>query len=308
MSTILRRLTVILSAVAASLTLSLSAQELNCRVEVNASQIEGTNKSVFETLQQAINDYMNTTRFSDAQFSANEKIDCQLFFTIKEYTDGIMKGDLQVQATRPVYNSSYTTTVLNFKDSKIDFAYAENEPLVRNEMAMESNLMGVLDFYAYLILALDFDTFAPRGGDQFYRKLENIVQLGQSSGEIGWRAFEDTKNRTAVLSAFTDLSTASIRDLLYDYHRSGLDEMALNPDKGRQKITATMLQNLQAVYENAPMSVALSMFKDAKLDELVNLYSKAPQDERDKVAEMLTRLYPTESNRIKEIKKPTIQR
>lgn len=283
-----------------------AAQELNCRVEVNASQIEGTNKSMFETLEQAINDYMNTTKFSDAQFAANEKIDCQLYFTIKEYSDGICKGDLQIQATRPVYNSSYTTTVLNFKDSKIDFAYAENEPLIHSETSMESNLTGVLDFYAYLILALDFDTFAKRGGEPYYSRLENIVQLGQSAGEIGWRAFEDTKNRAAVLSAFTDLSTSMIRDLLYDYHRLGLDEMALSADKGRQKITASLLENLKTLADNAPMSVALSMFKDAKFDEIVNLYSKAPQDERDKIADMLQAIYPAETNRIKDIRKPPV--
>lgn len=285
-----------------------TAQELNCRVEVNSSQIEGTNKSVFETLQQSINDYMNTTKFSNAQFAANEKIDCQLFFNIKEYTDGIMKGDLQIQSTRPVYNSSYTTTVLNFKDSKIDFAYNENEPLIYSETTMESNLTGILNFYAFLIMALDFDTFSPHGGDPFYERLESIVQLGQSSGEVGWRAFEDTKNRTAVLSSLTDVSTSMIRDLLYDYHRGGLDEMVLSPDKGRQKITASILDKLKTVYDNAPMTVSLSMFKDAKLDELVNLYSKAPQEERDRVAELLTKLYPTEASRIKEIKKPTIQR
>lgn len=285
-----------------------NAQELNCRVEVNSSQIEGTNKSVFETLQQAINDYMNTTKFSSAQFAANEKIDCQLFFNIKEYTDGVMKGDLQIQSTRPVYNSSYTTTLLNFKDSKIDFAYNENEPLVFSETTMESNLTGILNFYAYLILALDFDSFSLHGGDPFYERLENIVQLGQSSGEVGWRAFEDTKNRTAVLSALTDPSTSMIRDLIYDYHRAGLDEMVMTPDKGRQKITAAILDKLKTVHDNAPMSVALSMFKDAKLDELVNIYSKAQQDERDKLAELLTKLYPTESARIKDIKKPPVQR
>lgn len=301
----------ITAAAVAALSLALAgqagAQELNCRVEVNASQIEGSNKSTFETLQQAINDYMNTTKFSEAQFAANEKIDCQLFFTIKEYTDGVMKGDLQVQSTRPVYNSAYTTTVLNFKDTKIDFAYSENEPLVFSETTMEGNLTAILNFYAYLILALDFDTFSPQGGQPFYARLESIVQLAQSSGEIGWRAFEDTKNRSAVLSALTDLSTSQFRQLLYDYHRAGLDEMSVNPDKGRQKITATMLENLKSVFDNAPMSVALSLFKDAKIDELVNLYSKAPQEERDKVAAMLTTLYPTESNRIKDIKKPPVK-
>ncbi|MCM1110657.1 MAG: DUF4835 family protein [Clostridium sp.] len=303
---ILRPLTAVLLLVIslAAATPETAAQELNCRVEVNASQVEGTSTDVFTTLQEAINDYMNTTKFSSAQFSANEKIDCQLFFTIKEYADGVMKGDLQIQATRPVYNASYTTTVLNFKDSKIEFAYTEHEPLVFSETTMESNLTAILNFYAYLILALDFDTFSPRGGQPFYDRLETIVQLAQSSGESGWRAFEDTKNRTAVLSAYTDLSTAALRDLLYDYHRLGLDEMALNPDKGRKKITETLLSNLKTIYDNAPMTVGLSLFKDSKLDELVNIYSQAPQEERDRIVELLNPIYPTENQRIKEIKTP----
>lgn len=283
------------------------AQELNCRVEVNSSQVEGTSTDVFETLQEAISDYMNTTKFSSAQFAANEKIDCQLFITVKEYDGTTIKGDLQVQSTRPVYNSAYTTTVLNFKDNRIEFAYTEHEPLVYSETTMESNLTAILNYYAYLILALDFDTFSPHGGDPYYERLENIVQLAQSAGESGWRPFEDTKNRAAVLSALTDVSTSAIRDLLYDYHRGGLDEMSLNPDKGRKKITDTLTGNLRTVYDNAPMSVALSMFKDAKLDELVNVYSKAPQEERARIVELLAPIYPTEGSRINLIKNPPTQ-
>lgn len=301
-SSLIRRLMAALGAV--MLWAAASAQELNCRVEVNSDQVEGSSKEVFETLQEAINDYMNTTKFSEAQLMANEKIECQLFFTIKEYTDGVMHGDLQVQSTRPVYNSSYTTTLINFKDTKIDFAYALNEPLVFSENTMESNLTAILNFYAYLILAVDFDSFSPRGGQAFFDRLETIVQLAQSGSETGWKAFEDTKNRAAVLSAFTDLNTAMIRDLNYTYHRLGLDEMSLTPDKGRQRITAAMLENLKKVYDNAPMSVGLSLFKDAKLDELVNLYSKAPQEERDKVFQLLQPIYPTENSRLAKIKKP----
>ncbi len=278
-----------------------SAQELNCKVEVNSDQIQGTNKQVFETLESSINDYMNTTKFSEAQFSTNEKIDCQLFFTVKEYTDNIIKGDLQIQAIRPVYNSSYTTTLINFKDTKIEFTYQENEPLIFSENSMESNLTAILNFYAYFILAVDFDSFSPRGGEQFYEKAAYIVQMAQSSGESGWKAFEDTKNRSSVLTAYTQPSTAGIRDLLYEYHRTGLDEMALSPDKGRAKITST-IEYIKKIYEVAPMSVALSMFKDAKLDELVNIYSKSPQSERDNVYEILYPIYPTETERLNKIK------
>ena len=280
---------------------SVSAQEPNCKVEINTDQIEGTNKQVFTTLEEAMNDYMNTNVFTNNQFSANEKIDCRLFFTVKEYTDGKITGDLQVQSSRPVYNSTYTTTLINFKDTKIDFNYMENEPLVFTLDRMESQLTAILNFYAYLILALDYDSFSPRGGEPYFERLKTIVQQAQSSGESGWKAFEDTKNRSAVLAAFTDQSTQTLRDLLYNYHRKGLDEMSVSPDKGRAKITES-LDVIKEVYSKAPMSVGLSMFKDAKLDELVNVYSKASSEERNKVYNLLQDIYPTEQDRLNKIK------
>ena len=293
-------LTIILHLIV-SLSFNAKGQELNCQVEVNADQIQGVNKQIFETLKGAITEYMNTNKFSNAQFAVNEKIDCRLFFTIKEYNDNTMIGDHQVQSSRPVYNSTYTTTLINFKDTKIEFSYQENEPLVFSENNMESNLTAILNFYAYLILALDFDSFSPKGGDFFYEKAQNVVQMAQSSGESGWKAFEDTKNRPSVLSAYTEPNTSILRSLLYEYHRLGLDEMVLSPDKGRAKISST-LEYLRKIYDVAPMSVALSMFKDAKLDELVNLYTKASQTERDNAYEILSSLYPTENDRLNKIK------
>ncbi len=280
------------------------AQELNCRVEVNTSQLEGTNKSVFETLQGAINEYVNTTRWTNAQFSPNEKIDCTLFFNITKYDEstGRMEGSLQVQSTRPVYNSSYTTTLINFKDNKIDFAYMENEPLVYSETNMENQLTQILNFYVYLILAVDFDSFSPHGGDQWFERLETIVHQGQSSGESGWKAFEDTKNRAAVLGSFIDPSTRVIRDLYYNYHLQGLDQMSVSPDKGRKAIDNS-LDILTDVHKVSPMSVGLSMFKDAKLDELVNVYSKASSDERQHAYDVLSPMFPTEQQRLDKIRR-----
>lgn len=286
---------------AVALAVSMHAQELNCVVEVNSDQVQGTNKSVFQTLQQAINEYMNTTVFTPAQFAANEKIDCRLFFTIKEVNDQTFTGDLQIQATRPVYNSAYTTTLINFKDSKIEFNYQENEPLVFSQTNMESQLTAILNFYAYLILAMDFDSFSPNGGDPYFEQLKTIVQMGQSSGESGWKAFEDTKNRSAVLAAYTDPATSSLRTLTYQYHRQGLDQMSVSPDKGRAAITAS-LDNLKKAYDAAPMSVGISLFRDAKLDELINVYSKAPAEERVKVYNLLEPMYPTEQSRLEKIK------
>lgn len=282
-------------------TAAVAAQELNCTVEVNADQVANVSKSTFETLREAVSDYLNTTRFSNAQIATNEKIDCRLFITVKSYDDNMITGDIQVQSSRPVYNSSYTTTLINFKDTKIDFAYQEGDPLVFSENTMESQLTAILNYYAYLILAVDFDSFSPRGGQPFWDRLASIVQMAQSSGEAGWKAFEDTKNRSAVLSAFTDKSTEGLRDMLYEYHLQGLDQMSVSPDKGRQKITET-LNRLNTIYDANSMSVGLSIFKDAKLDELVNIYSKGTQTERDGVYKLLNDIYPTESQRTLRIK------
>ena len=280
-----------------------SAQELRCVVEVNSDKIEGTNKSVFETLREAISDYFNETKWTNAVFSPNERIECRFFLTVKDYSNDRIKGELQVQLSRPVYNSTYTTTLFNFKDTKIEFDYREGEPLVFNDNVWSSNLTGILDYYAYLFLALDFDSFSPLGGQAYFDKAATVVQQAQSSGEIGWRAFEDTKNRSAVLSVFTDANTSGMREMLYQYHRKGLDEMVTSPDKGRAAITES-LSVLQDVYKVAPMSVGLSIFRDAKLDDLVNLYSKAPQTERDDVYDLLQPIYPTDRDRLEKIKKP----
>lgn len=297
--------TIVSPFVAALMSLSgfcASAQELLCTVEVNTDQVNGTYKQVFETLQQAITEYMNTTVFTNTQIAANEKIECRLFFTVKEYTDDVVKGDLQIQSMRPVYNSSYTTTLINFRDTKVEFTYREGEPLVYSLNNMESQLTAILNFYAFLVIAVDFDSFSPKGGEPYFERLKQIVQMAQSSGETGWKAFEDTKNRSAVLASFTDAPASVIRDAMYQYHRQGLDLMSTSVDKGRASVTES-LDAIAKIYSAAPMSVALSMFKDAKLDELVNIYSKAPQREREAVYKLLEPIYPTERERLEQIKK-----
>lgn len=280
----------------------LMAQELNCTVEFNTQKLQNVSTSVFETLKSAVEEYMNNTKFSEAQLASNEKIDCRMLFTVAEYQGNVVKGTLQVQSSRPVYNTSYTTTLVNFRDGKIDFSYTEGEPLNFSQNGMENQLTQILNFYAYLFLAMDFDSFSPKGGEPFWERLKMIVQEAQSSGEVGWKAFEDNKNRSAIVDAFTQPSTAEMRDLTYRYHRNGLDEMAQSPDKGRQNITES-LDILKKVYDSDPMSVALSMTRDAKLDELVNIYSKSQQTERERVYETLYPLYPTETKRLNQIKK-----
>jgi hypothetical protein len=279
------------------------ATELNCEVEVNADKINNANKEIFQELKQAVTDYMNTTKWTNAVFGTNEKIYCKLLLTINTYDDatGAMKGDLQIQSQRPVYNSSYTTAVINFRDSKLDFFYERGQTLEFSELEMEDNLTAILNFWAYMIIAMDFDTFEFKGGDPYYEQAAQVVRLAQSTGETGWKAFEDNTNRNAVLSAFTDTQTEPIRQMLYDYHRMGLDQMVVTVDKGRSAITHT-LENLAKIYDVNPLSVCLSMFKDAKLDELVNIYSKANTTEKEAVYEMLYQVYPSENKRLEQIK------
>ncbi len=280
------------------------ATELNCEVEVNSDKITNGSKDVFNELKQAITDYMNTTKWTNAIFGTNEKIYCKLMLTLSSWDNstGAMEGDLQIQSQRPVYNSSYTTAVINFRDTKVKFLYETGQQLVFSEMEMEDNLTAILNFWAYMIIAMDFDTFELNGGDPYYERAAQIVRLAQSSGESGWKAFEDNNNRSAVLSAYTDKQTSPIRQMLYDYHRMGLDQMVVTVDKGRSAITHT-LENLGKIYEVAPMSVCLAMFKDAKLDELINVYSKANTSEKESVYEMLYQVYPSETTRLEEIKK-----
>lgn len=280
------------------------ATELNCEVEVNSEKVNTTNRDIFNDLKQSVYDYMNTTKWTNATFGSNEKIYCKLLITLSSWDDatGVMQGDLQIQSQRPVYNSSYTTALINFKDPKVNFSYESGQQLVFSELEMEDNLTAILNFWAYMILALDFDSFELNGGDPYYEKASQIVRMAQSSGESGWKAFEDNNNRSAVLSAFTDKATSPIRQMLYDYHRMGLDQMVVTVDKGRSTITHT-LENLSKIYDVAPMSVCLTMFKDAKLDELINIYSKANTSEKEAVYEMLYQVYPSETTRLEEIKK-----
>lgn len=293
----------ILAVAAIAMSSFAFAQELNCSVEVNAQKIEGGgSKSVFQTLQEAMSEYMNETHFSNATFSNNEKIDCRLYLTVSEYTDDRITGDLQVQLSRPVYNSTYTTTLFNFKDTRVSFEYREGEPLIFNATTIDNNLTAILNYYAYLFLALDFDSFSPMGGEPFYERAATIVQAAQSLGEIGWKAFEDPKNRSGVLTSFTSPTTSAYRQMLYDYHRKGLDEMVTSPDKGRASITSS-LSAIETVYNADPMSAALSIFRDSKMDELVNVYSKAPQTEREMVYKLLQPIYPADNERLTKIRK-----
>ena len=278
--------------------------ELMCEVEVNSDKISNASKEIFMELKEAITEYINQWKWTNAIFSTNERIYCKLMFTISSWEDatGVMKGDLQIQSQRPVFNSSYTTAVINFKDTKVNFIYERGLRLEHSDQDINDNLTAIIDFWVYMIIGMDFDTFEFKGGEPYYEQAARIVRLAQTTGEPGWKAFEDNTNRNAVLSAFTEAKTEPIRQILYDYHRLGLDQMVVSVDKGRSAITHT-LENLGKIYEVAPLSVCLNMFKDAKLDELINIYSKANMTEKESVYEMLYQVFPSETTRLEEIKK-----
>jgi hypothetical protein len=279
------------------------SSELNARLTINSDKIQGFNTQISATLQTALNEFINNKKWSNATFAPNERIECTFTIILSEVTDNHFKGEIQVQARRPVYNSSYSTTVFNFRDTQFDFDYAEFEPLEYTENVLNSNLTATIVFYIYTILGLDFDSFAPKGGTPFLQQAQQIVALAQSQASwSGWKAFDSNRNRHALATALTENAGEGFRQFWYDYHRKGLDEMAANPDRGRSNILAA-LPALTALRNARPGSVLLQLFSDAKLDELVAIYSKASTQEKQEGYKNLSNLFPSESMRLDAIKR-----
>ena len=279
------------------------AQELNARVTINSDQVQATNKQVFTTLQNALTEFINNKTWTDATFAINERIECSMTILITEIvSDNSFKGEIQVQARRPVYNSSYTTTLLNHRDTEFSFDYTEFEPLEYTENVLNSNLIATVVFYIYTILGLDFDSFSPQGGSAFLQQAQQIVSLAQAQTSwTGWKAFENDRNRHALATALQDNTSEAFREMWYNYHRKGLDEMAANPDRGRTTIIG-LLPVLEQVKSTRPTSPLLQMFADAKLDEVVLIYSKATTQEKQEGYKMLSNLYPALTNRMESLK------
>lgn len=278
------------------------AQELNARITVNGDKIANANKSVFTTLQNALTEFINNRKWTDATFAVNERIDCSMTIIVNEMEESSFKGEIQVQARRPVYNSSYTTTLLNFRDQQFDFEYMEGEPLEYQENMLTGNLTATVVFYIYIILGLDFDSFSPLGGTAYIQQAQQIVSLAQSQSWSGWKAFDSNRNRHAVATALQDNASEAFRNLWYTYHRKGLDEMAANADRGRTTIIEA-LPALQEVKKARPTSVLLQMFSDAKLDEIVLIYSKATTQEKQSGYKLLQEIYPTETTKLEALQK-----
>ena len=273
--------------------LGIQAQELEAKVVVNHSKIQGTNTSVFTTLQDAMTEFLNTRKWSNLQYTARERIACSFNLIVDEYSDdGRFGCSLMVQANRPVYNASYNTTVLNFNDNAVDFNYIEHDKLEFSDDIIDNNLTAVLAYYAYLIIGLDMDTFAPKGGTDILHKAENVVNNAQMIGEDGWKAFGDSKNRHAIINDYMNGGMEPYRQLLYDYHRKGLDEMVQNAERGRSNIT-TSLALLEKCKQDKPMSVLPQLFTEIKKDELLNIYSKGTSKEKEEVCRILSLVNPS---------------
>ena len=286
-----------------ALALPLQAQELNARITVNSDRIQGTNRNVFTTLERALNQFITGTKWSSTTFATNERIDCSFSVIILEQpTENTFRAEILVQASRPVYNSSYITTLFNHRDTKFDFEYMENNSIQMQQNTLNSNLEAVIAFYANLILGLDFDSFSPMGGGVFFRQAQNIATLAQSAGWGGWSAFDDTKSRGSIIMAYIDESLRNFHELWYTYHRKGLDEMAANPDRARITIL-NAIPVLKEMRQVRSSEMLMQMFADAKLDELVSIAEKATPDEKKELYDMLRNIYPTMSNRLEPLKR-----
>jgi hypothetical protein len=286
--------------------LLLSAQELDCKVTVNYAQVQGTNVEIFKTFETAMMEFINERHWTQAQYEINERIRCSINFTVKSYdeNEGRWGCELIVQSTRPVYQSGYQSTVFSFKDADVEFNYREFDPLELRDNQIDNNLTAVIAYYAYLIIGMDMDTMAPEGGTEVLRSVENIVTAAQTLNEKGWKAFDDSRNRYAVISDYLDPGMSPLRQMMYDYHRKGMDEMATNATRARAAITAS-LSSLKQARDNKPMSSLPVIFTEIKKDELINIYggkSPAAQSEREEVYEIVSNINPSQKTEWDKIK------
>ena len=286
---------------------TLCAQELDAKVTVNAQKIEGTNTAVFEALQEALKEFINTRQWTNLQFRPNERISCSFSITIEKYDDatGDATASLMVQSSRPVYNSAYTTTVFSTNDPNFSFNYREFDQLEFNVDVIDKDLTALIAYYAYLIIGMDLDTMAPLGGTDALETAKTIVTNAQSLllSAKGWKAFADEKNRFAIINDYLDNGMKEYREFQYKYYREGLDIMAENSDRGRAAITEAF-DLLKTARENKPMSRLPELFTEYKRDEIVNIYAgKANSKEKEELYELLSRINASQNTYWRKIQK-----
>ena len=278
-----------------------AGQEFRCNVSVSSSRVEGTYKQVFESMRTDIYEFMNNRKWSDNVFTTDERIECTIFIQITEQVSSDeFKGTMQVQLNRPVFNSSYDSPLLNIKDNDLQFRYVEFQPMEFDETSNSNPLTNILAYYANVLLGFDYDTYSPLGGSTYFQKARDIVNRSQNAREKGWRAFEGNFNRFWLIENLTNKAYGPFRELLYRYHRLGLDMMAEKPDIGRSEI-ADALKNMQRVYRAKPDTYVNRIFFDAKSDELVNVFSKGSTDEKGRVMVILTECDPSNAGKYQKI-------
>jgi hypothetical protein len=272
---------------------SLLAQELQATVNINHAQIQGTDNSIFDNLQTTLMQFLNDRKWTALQFQKNERISCSFNITVNKYDrkTNTFSCKAIVQANRPVFNSSYTTTLYNNIDNNFDFEFAEFSQLDFNEEHIDNQLTALCAYYAYLIIGMNLDSFSPMGGTDILQQCLNVANNAQGLNFTGWKSFDDDRNRYAFINGYIDEALKPFRMLQYDYYRTGLDEMANNVEKARVKITTALENDLQKAHENRPLSMLPQIWTDYKKDELANIYQgKGTQKEKESVYEILFRL------------------
>lgn len=283
----------------------LNAQELNCTVTINSDQVQGSNKEMFSTLKQSIEEFVNTSRWTNMTFQEKERIECSMLLVVKSVQDGIVNCEFTCQSRRPVYGTSYYTPTMNFKDNNFVFSYQEYDRLDYQQSTFTTNLTALLAYYCYLIIGHDMDSFAKLGGTPYFQICENIVTSAQSTSldnteAAGWKAFESNRNRYALINNLMDEAFKKYRTFYYDYHRHGLDEMTNNVSNARARI-AKDIKVLKEAYNARPATYVVNTFLDAKADELVNIFKKGTSEEKKIVYELLMDIDPTRQSTYDEI-------
>ncbi|MFC2372184.1 DUF4835 family protein [Segatella oris] len=285
---------------------SLLAQELQATVNINHAQIQGTDNSIFDNLQTTLMQFLNDRKWTALQFQKNERISCSFNITVNKYDrkTNTFSCKAIVQANRPVFNSSYTTTLYNNIDNNFDFEFAEFSQLDFNEEHIDNQLTALCAYYAYLIIGMNLDSFSPMGGTDILQQCLNVANNAQGLNFTGWKSFDDDRNRYAFINGYMDEALKPFRMLQYDYYRTGLDEMANNVEKARVNITTALENDLQKAHENRPLSMLPQIWTDYKKDELANIYQgKGTQKEKESVYEILFRLNASQNEAWDKIKR-----
>lgn len=281
-----------------------SAQELLCTVTILDNQIQLSDKSVFRRLEQTIANFMNTTRWTEEPFEQNERIECNIQIILSSYdpTNNTYSGSGQVQSRRPVYGSAYNTLIFNLNDENWNFVWNEFEPMAFNENSYTTSLVALLSFYAYYVIAMDFETFAPMGGTPYFTKALQIANNAQPVAGAGWQPFErNIRSRYNLIDNVINDRFKPLREALYKYHRQGLDQMVANPEQARKAIVES-LEQVQKVFKIAPNTVLLLVFFESKSDELVQIFKGAPQNEKPKVITLLSEINVANLNKYEKIR------